>query len=632
MFDFVRTHSRWLQLILLVLILPSFVALGVQGYSSFSDGVGLKVATVDGHKITQGDWDNAAREQAERMRRESPQMDPKLLDNPEARQQALEGLVSRRALEAAVNKQQLVAADGRVASVFRRSQAYAFLRTPEGQPNKALLAAQGMSSEGFAERLRQDLGLQQVLAPADMLPRTLKLGGKLAFDALLQQRDISVKRLEAQAYRDQVQLSDADVATYYQLPATQKRWMQPERAQIEYLVLDAEALKQRMQINEGELKTYYEQNRKRFSTPEERRVSHILIKLEEGAKAEQEAAARAQLEALQAQLRADPKQFAALARKHSQDEISAAAGGELDFIARDFNVKAIADAAFSLAKGEISPIVRSEFGLHLVTVNEIRGGDVRSFEDVRAELESEQRSELAKREFQALSEQFSNAVYEQADALQPVAEKFNLELRKADLGRTPVAGTQGPLASPKLIEAVFAPESLKSKRNTEAIETGAQQLVSARVLKHVPAAPPALDEVKDAVREQLLIERAAALAKKAGEAMLAQKAEELSYDATVTVSRMSSQGLPREALIKILQAPAANLAKPFGVDLGTGGYLLVRLNGVKPPSEQEVPAKQAEQQYAQALANAEGLAYLEALKAGYKAKILISPSKAASTP
>lgn len=632
MFDFVRTHSRWLQLILLVLILPSFVALGVQGYSSFSDGVGLKVATVDGQNITQGDWDNAAREQADRVRRENPQVDPKLLDSPELRQQALDGLVSRRALETAMAKQQLLAADGRVLSVFRRSPSYAFLRTPEGQPNKALLAAQGMSSEVFAERLRHDLGLQQVLAPADMLPRGLKLGGKLAFDALLQQREISVKRLDPQAYRAQVQLTDAEVAAYYLQAETQKRWMQPERAQIEYLVLDAEAMKQRVQVNEAELKTYYEQHRQRFSTPEERRASHILIKLETGAKPEQEAAARAQLEALQAHLRADPKQFAELARKHSQDEISASSGGELDFIAKDFNVKPLADAAFALAKGEISPIVRSEFGLHLVTVSEIRGGEVRSFEDVRAELEAEQRSELAKKEFQALSEQFSNAVYEQADALQPVAEKFRIELRQAELGRVPAAGAQGPLASTKLIEAVFAQESLKTKRNTEAVETGAQQLVSARVLKHVPAAAPALDEVKDAVREQLLTERAAALAKKAGEAMLAQKAEELSFDATVTVSRMNPQGLPREALSKILQAPAANLGKAFGVDLGSTGYLLVRLNGVKPPSEQEVPAKQAEQQYAQALANAEGFAYLEALKAGYKAKVLVPAAKSASSP
>lgn len=632
MFDFVRTHSRWLQLVLLVLILPSFVALGVQGYSSFEDGAAKKVASVDGQRITQGDWDAAAREQAERVRRENPQVDPKLLDSPELRQQALEGLVSRRALELAVHRQQLNSADGRVLSVFRRSPSYAFLRTPEGQPNKALLAAQGMSSEIFAERLRQDLGIQQVLAPADMLPRGLQQLSKLAFDALLQQREISLKRLDALAYRDQVQLSDAEVQAYYQQAETQRRWMRPERAQIEYLVLDAETLKQRVQVNEAELKAYYEQNQKRYATPEERKVSHILIKLDAQAKPEQEQAARAQLEALQTQLRADPKQFAELARKHSQDEISAATGGELDFIGKDFNVKPLADAAFALSKGQISSIVRSEFGLHLVTVTDIRGGEVRGFQDVRAELEAEQRNELAKKEFQALSEQFSNAVYEQADALQPVAEKFRLELRQAELGRVPGPGAQGPLASSKLIEAVFASDSLKSKRNTEAVETGPQQLVSARVLKHVPGAAPALDEVKGAVREQLQMQRAAALAKKEGEALLAQQDKELAFDATLTVSRMNPQGLPRDALLKVLQAPAERQGKPFGVELGPAGYLLVRVNAVKPPSEQDAPAVQTQQQYAQALANAESLAYLEALKAGYKAKILAQPAKAASQP
>ena len=632
MFEFVRTHRRWLQLILIVLILPSFVALGVQGYSSFEDGVSRKVATVDGHRITQGEWDSAVRDQAERLRRENPQLDPKLLDSPESRHQALEGLVSRRTLELAVQSQQLLAADARVQSVFLRSPSYAFLRTPEGQPNKALLAAQGMSSQIFAERLRHDLGLQQVLAPTDMVPRGLKQGGKLAFDALLQQREISVKRFNAQTYRDQVQLTDEEVAAYYQQAEVQQRWKQPERAQIEYVVLDAERLKQSAKVDLAELKTFYEQNRERYSTPEERRASHILIKLDPKASPEEEQAARAQLEAMQAQLRTDPKAFAQLARKHSQDEISAPSGGELDFIAKDFGVKAIADAAFALTVGAVSPVVRSEYGLHLVTVSEIRGGAVRPFEEVRAELEAEQRLEVARKEFQALAEQFSNAVYEQADALQPVAEKFGLEVKQAELGRVPVAGAQGPLGSSKLSEAVFSEESLKTKRNTVAVETAPQQLVSARVLKHVPAEAPAFDTVKTEVRDQLVLERAAALAKKAGEALLAQPVDQQSFGTTVTVSRMNPQGLPREALLKVLQAPAQQLEKPFGVDLGVSGYLVVRLNAVKPPSAEEVPAAQAEQQYAQALANAEGFAYLEALKSGHKAKVLVDSKKQLAKP
>ena len=624
MFEFVRTHSRWLQLVLLLLILPSFVALGVQGYASMEDGAGARVATVDGQKITQADWDVALREQGERMRRENPQIDAKLLDSPEARKQALEGLVVQRVLDTAVRRQHLDMADDRVRSVFLRAESLAFLRNPDGSPNKAILAAQGMSSEMFAQRLRQDLSVRQVLAPAQMVPTQQSEASKLAFDAALQQREVSWIRVDPASFRSQIQLTDADVATYYQLPATQARWKQTERAQIEYVVLDLDALRGGVQVNEAELKTFYEQNRKRFSTAEERRARHILMKVDEKAKPEEEQAARAKLETLLAELRKDPKRFEDLARKHSQDEGSAANGGDLDFFARESMVKPFADAAFGLKVGEISPVVRTEFGLHLIELVAVRGGEARSFEVVRAEIEAERRTELAREQFQKLSEQFSNAVYEQADALAPVAEKMGLKLQTAEMPRVPPTDAAGPLASPKLVEAVFAPDSLRSKRNTEAVETAPQQLVSARVLKHVPAAAPALEEVKELVREQLLGERAAALAKKDGEAQLAVLSKaptEGKWGPAQWVSRVNPQGLPRQALEKVLQADASKLPTVMGIDLAQSGYLLVNLAKVAGPAPDAVPAEQAAAQFAQAIGNAEAMAYLEALKQTYKAKV-----------
>ena len=632
MFEFVRTHSRWLQLILLLLILPSFVALGVQGYTSMEDGAGARVATVDGQKITQAEWDVALREQGERMRRENPQVDAKLLDSPEARKQALDGLVVQRVLDVAVRRQFLDSADARVRSVFQRAESLAFLRNPDGSPNKAILAAQGMSSEMFAQRLRQDLSVRQVLAPAQMVTTQLPQAGKLAFDAALQRREVSWIRVDPAQFRSQVQLTDAEVAAYYELPATQARWKQAERAQIEYLVLDLDALRAGVQVNEPELKTFYEQNRKRYATAEERRARHILVKVDEKAKPEEEQAARAKLEGLLVQLRKDPKQFEELARKHSQDEVSAANGGDLDYFARESMVKPFADAAFALKVGEVSPVVRSEFGLHLIELVAVRGGEVRSFDEVKGEIETERRTELAREQFQKLSEQFSNAVYEQADALQPVAEKMGLKLQTADLPRVPPGGATGPLASSKLVEAVFAPESLRAKRNTEAVETAPQQLVSARVLKHVPAAAPALNEVKDLVREQLLMERAAALAKKDGEAqltVLSKSASEGKWGEAKWVSRLDSQGLPRQALEKILQASAAKLPFVTGVDLGPGGYLLVNIAQVAGPDVGAVPAEQAAAQYAQALGNAEAAAYMDALKQAFKAKISAAKPAAA---
>ncbi|MBB5204137.1 peptidyl-prolyl cis-trans isomerase D [Inhella inkyongensis] len=631
MFEFVRTHSRWLQLGLLVLILPSFVALGVQGYSGFMDGSGAGVATVDGQRITQAEWDAAVREQADRLRSQNPQIDAKLLDSPQARQQALEGLLDQRVLLSAAQKQHLEVADARLKSVFDRDPNLAFLRNADGSVNKAVLAAQGMSSEGFVQRLRQDLTLRQVLSPTQSRGSETAVATQAVMNAYLEQREISLKRVDAAAFKAQVTVSDDEVKAFYALPVTQERWKRPEQAQIEYLVLDAEALKAGVTVSEADLRTFYEQNRSRYSTAEERRARHILVKLAADAKPDEEKAARSKLEGLLAELRKDPKQFADLARKHSQDEGSAANGGDLDFFGREAMVKPFSDAAFALKVGEVSPIVRSEFGFHLIELVAIRGGSARSFEEVRPEIEAQQRTDLARKRFQELSEQFSNMVYEQADALQPVAEKFGLKVQQAELPRQPRPGAQGPLASAKLLELVFAAESLKSKRNTEAVETAPQQMVSARVLKHQPAAAPALDEVRELVRGQLVAERAAALAKADGEKQLAalqKDPESQAWDAPRWVSRAAAQGLPEAAMSALMRADAKKLPAVVGVDLGNAGYLLIRVGKIGAP--EATMAKSAAPQFAQAQSAAEAQAYLEALKLSLKAKLLVAAPAASA--
>lgn len=633
MFEFVRTHSRWLQMILLLLILPSFVALGVQGYSSFMDGGANRVATVDGHGLTQLEWDAAMRDQAERIRRQNPKVDPKLLDSPEARKQALQQMLNQRVLLATAANQHLEIAPEREQSLVLRDENLAPVRGADGRLSANALMQRGIEPNGFIRDLRQGHVLRQVLAPIESGQGSPALATKLAYDALLQRREVSFKRVDPNAFKAQVQISDADLQAHYQKPETQKRWLAPEHAQIEYLVLEPDALKAAIKVDEAELRDYYKNNAARFGTPEERRARHILIKLDAGAKPADEKAARDKAEALLAQLKKDPKQFAELARKHSQDEVSAANGGDLDFFARDAMVKPFSDAAYALKVGEISGIVRSEYGLHLIELTGVRGGDMRAFEQVRGEIEEQRRVELAKQKYQELSESFSNMVYEQGDALKPVAEKFGLKLQTAEVQRQPQPGQAGPLASAKLLEILFSADSLRAKHNTEAVEAAPMQLVSARVIKHVPAAAPPLDEVKEALRMQMLQERAAELAKKDGETQLAALQKDPAsgaWDAPKWVSRAAPGGLPRPALEAALRAGAAKLPAVVGVDLGNAGYLLMRVSQVSEPADDVLKPEQAREEYARAWANAEGQAYLEALKAATKAKILVKlPTEAA---
>ena len=222
--------------------------------------------------------------------------------------------------------------------------------------------------------------------------------------------------------------------------------------------------------------------------------------------------ARQTAEGLLAEVRKAPTRFADTARKHSQDPGSAAQGGDLDFFGRGAMVKPFEDAVFAMKTGEISNVIESDFGYHIIQMTGTRGGEKQPFEAVKAEIEAEIRKQAAQRKFAEAAEQFTNTVYEQADSLQPVVDKLKLERRTATVRRQPAPQATGVLASPKLLDAVFGADALKNKRNTEAVDLGGSQLVSARVLVHTPARLPAFDDVKDAVRAAVVEEQAAALA------------------------------------------------------------------------------------------------------------------------
>jgi peptidyl-prolyl cis-trans isomerase D len=625
MFEFVRSHTRLLQFILVLLIFPSFVFFGIQGYQRFGDGGNRAVAEVAGREINQSEWDNVHREQMERVRRQMPGVDIKLFDTPQMRQQTLDMLVRERVMLAAADKLKLVTTDDRLQRLFATDPQFAQLRNADGSINKELLAAQGMSSELFAQRLRQDLTVRQVMEGVQGTVFAPPAVAATALDALLQQREVQVQRFEAKDYLAKVNPSDAEIEAYYKDPANAGQFQAPEQARIEYLVLDVDALKAGIPVPEEDLKKYYNENQSRYATPEERRASHVLIKADKNAPEDQRAKAKAKAEALLAEVKANPSRFAELAKKNSDDPGSASRGGDLDFFGRGAMVKPFEDVAFSLKPGEVSGLVESDFGYHIIQVTGARGGETRSYEQVRPEIEAEVRTQLAQKRFSEVAVDFTNMVYEQAESLKPAADKFKLEIRTArDVKRVPEPGATGPLANAKFLEAVFAADTLRNKRNTDAIETAPNQLVSGRVVEYAPARTLPLSEVKDKVRQQVAAKQAAALAQKEGEARVAQLKKEpagaLSGD-LVVVSRAQPKDLPRQVLDAVLAADAATLPAVVGVNLGDAGYAVARVTKVLGRDPVAADASRAQAQYAQAWGEAEAQAYYAALKRHLKVKV-----------
>ena len=634
MFEFVRTHTRLLQFVLLILILPSFVVFGIQGYSKFTEGGNATVAVVDGVAIKQGEWDLSHRDQVERLRRQAPNVDIKLLDSPSFRAESLEALVRQRVLATAMDKQHLVVTDERLQRLFLTDPQFAQLRNADGSVNKDLLAAQGMSSEMFAARLRQDMALQQVQGGITGSVLTPATNVGQALDALLQRREIRAARFDVKDYLAKVAPTDADIVAFYK--SHESDFRAPEQASIDYVVLDLATLKKGIAVPEDDLRKYYAENLSRYTAAEERRVRHILINAAKDAAPDVTQKAKARAEALLAEVRKTPASFAEVAKKNSEDPGSAANGGDLDFFGRGAMVKPFEDAAFAMKPGETSNVIETDFGYHMLRLEAVRGGDKKPFEAVRATIEDEVRQQLAVKRWAEAAEQFTNLVYEQSDSLQPVTDKLKLDKRNALVQRQPAPGASGPLASVKLLETVFGNDAIKNKRNTEAVEVGTNQLASARIVQHQPARVLPLAEVRDAVRQRLVATQAEALAKKEGEARLAQlKADPANSSngtlgEAVIVSRSTPQGLVRPALEAVLAADATKLPAVIGVALPGQGYFVARIDKLLPRELKPEENQALQAQYGQAWARAEAEAYYQALRSRYKVEKKVDPLAAAA--
>lgn len=633
MFDFFRKHTRVLQFLLVLLIFPSFVFFGIQGYSGFASDSNTSVAKVSGYNITRTEWDAAQREQVERVRRQMPNVDPKLFDTPEMKLQSLDGLVRERVMLVAADKLHLVTTDDRLQRVFSADSQFAFMRNPDGSINKDVLSAQGMSSEGFAQRLRQDLTLRQVMLGVSGTGFAPVSATAAALDAMYQQREVQIQRFETKASLDKVSPSDADIETFYKDPANALQFQAPEQASIEYVVLDLDTLKKGISASEEDLRKYYAENEKRYTTPEERRASHILIKAERGAPQADRAKAKTKAEGLLAELKKNATVFADLARKNSEDPGSAEKGGDLDFFARGAMVKPFEDAAFGLKPDEVSGVVESDFGYHIIKLTAVKGGVKRGFDAVRAEIEAEVKTQLAQKRFAEVAVEFTNMVYDQPDSLKPIADKFKLELRAAqNVKRVAVPGAVGALANAKFLDALFGADALRNKRNTEVIEIAPSTMVSGRVLQYNPAHTLPLAEVSLRVRGRLATVQAAALARKLGEERLAALRAAPNTGLTepaLTVSRAHPLEVPPAILDALLKAPSAPLPAFVGVDLGEQGYAVAKVSKVLGRDPAAAEGGRGQTQYSQAWSDAESQAYYAALKARYKVEIKADALKAA---
>jgi peptidyl-prolyl cis-trans isomerase D len=631
MFEFIRTHQRLMQTLLLVLILPSFVLVGVSSYQNRGGGAD-GVATVAGQSITQQDWEAAQRKQIDQYRRMmGEKFDQKMFDSPDAKQAILENLVAERSINAEVARNNLTVNDATLQKTILGMDAF---RKPDGSFDmdqyKAALAAQGMTPEMFDARMRHDLAVQQLagsIQSSAFVPRSV--AARLS-DLNDQQREAQELMFPSTEFAAKVNVTPEMVKAYYEKNA--QLFQVPAQVKAEYVVFNQDAVDKQVTVSDAEIADFYNKNKARFSTPEKRTASHILFTTKRDAKPAETAAVRAKAEAVLAEVRKNPNDFAKIAKAQSQDPGSAELGGDLGTVEKGAFVKPVEDAIYAQKEGELSGLVQSEFGYHIIKVTSIKPATERPLDEVKPEIAAELKKQKAAKRFAELAPQFGDTLYEQAESLKPAADKLGLQIQTAE-GLSPTPNPQlgaAPFNNEKFLKAIFADDVIKNKHNTEPVEVAPGTLVAGRVVEYKPATKRPLAEVEPMIRQRVTLEEATRLARQAGEAKLAAvkaSGDATGFGAAKEVSRSKQPEMPREAAMAVLKADVSKLPAYVGVEIPGQGYGVYRINKVSQPAQpDEARRKQETEQIARVVAEQEFYNFIEALKQKAKAKITVKPA------
>lgn len=625
MFDLVHKHKRIAQFILALIMIP-FAFFGVDYYFRRSDGVG-EVAKFDGGRITQVEFAQAVREQQEMLRRSAQGVDPAIFDNPEVRFNLLQQLLRERLVEKKGTDLNFQVSN---AQVFERIAADPRFR--EGEQFslpvfKRLLAQAGIPEPAFEEGIRRQLLSEKIVDPIARGGIVARASGEAFVNLVEQQREVEIATIEAEPFVKDVSVDAAQIKAFYDANAA--AFKTPEEAKFEYVMLTQDALLTQVAVSPEEVKTQYASATKTYRQEEQRQAAHILIAVKPDASDAERAAAKKKAEEIAAQAKADPAKFAELAKQFSQDPGSAAQGGDLGSNPRGTMVKPFEDALFSMEPSEIAGPVQSEFGWHVIRLTAVTPAKTRSLEEVKTQIETELKRQKVAQKFAAAADQFQNLVYEQADSLAPVGKALGIPVVTSGLV-TRAQAQQIALGSAKLVQALFSPESISAKRNTDAIEVGASTLMAARIVEYKPSAPRAFDSVKDEIQRQLVRQAAVDRAQSTGREKLAlleqgkdSAAAGLLFSKPVMLLRnRPPPGFLPDAVTRIFQVNAAKLPQYVGATDERGGFAIYKVAKVVLPQEAEPAKVAAARARIGELQNREVFdAYVNALKAKGKVEV-----------
>jgi peptidyl-prolyl cis-trans isomerase D len=557
---------------------------GIESY--FMGNTETFVAKVGNHEISQQQFQdrlNSLRQQTAEQKG-----DTSVYEKPEMKQRVLDSMVAQSLLTQTGEDLGMRVSNSAVRDRIGSLPYFQLNGQFDPTTYRAVLASQGMAPATFEGQVRSDLQVQQ-------LPDALT-GSAIVTEAdvdrflnlQFQRRNLRFVALPRPTGVDST-VTDAQIDAYYK--EHQADFMSPETVSLSYLEVNGADLKPEAQASDEDLKKRYDAEKQRFQKPEQRLVSHILINVPKNATPAQQKDALAKAEKIAAE--ATPQNFAKLAEQDSEDLGSKRQGGDLSWLEKGIANPAFDTALFSMQKGQISkPVLSPDEGYHIIYLRDVRAGDVKPFEEVRAQLAQEAAKSESDRLYNDVAGKLADKTYQSPASLDPAAQDLKLPIKTTEAISRQGAAT-GIGANPKVIAAAFSDDVLAQGNNSGLIDLGGDHAVVVRVDKHVASAARPLAQVSDDIRKKIVDERTVDAARKRADELLArlQKGEDMqaiatSLGATVhtvgDVQRTQDQ-LPPELLTQAFKLPHPAEGKPqyASVALPDGSFDLLAVDKVQ---------------------------------------------------
>lgn len=507
MLQIIRDRSQGVFAWIIVgMITVPFALWGINSY--FGGGGDDSIAEVDGAKISPRQVQSAYQQQRDRLQQMFGGKIPENLFSEEVmKSQILQQLIEKEVLIKAASDNGMRIGDQQLADTITGIDAFYVDGKFDSAQYERVLARQGMSPRLFEQRIRRDLISTQLTDAVVNTEFTLDSEVDAQLRLQQQQRDIGYMVVAIDKFEKGIEVSVEESRSYFD--SNSARYMQPEQVKIDYLELNAASITSGITVDEEEKRQRYESQKLNFRTAEERKARHILIQAGSSATDAEVNEARVKIEALLQRINSG-EDFSELAKAESQDPGSAKKGGDLGFFGLGVMDKAFEDAAFTLQKGMVSGVVQSAFGFHIIKLDDIKGGETKSYEQVAAELEREIKNERAAEIFFDKAEQLASLTYEQPDTLSMAAEQLQLEIKSSAYFAR--AGGSGISSDPKITTAAYSEDVLARGNNSETIELGENHLIVLRINDHQPEALRPFAEVMADIETSLKREKAQAKA------------------------------------------------------------------------------------------------------------------------